>query len=160
MSTELPEEVSLFDTMDSLVIANGQLTGGLPSSIFKMQNLKQLDLDKNAMDGELIIDGEGSIERLDINFNNFSGSIDFLASFPNLVEAQLDNNMFDGTIPDNLGSLTNLRILTLHGNALTGTMPQSVCDLKDHKLKYLMADCDGSNPKVVCPCCTHCNPYR
>ena len=50
-----------------------------------------------------------TLERLDINFNEFSGSIDFLTAFPNLVEAHLDNNMFNGTIPSELGQLSSLR---------------------------------------------------
>jgi hypothetical protein len=51
-------------------------------------------------------------------------------------------------------------ILTLHENSLSGTMPESVCDLRrNYNLKYLMADCKGPNPKVVCDCCTHCSPY-
>lgn len=157
---KLPEELSLFEDMENLVIQNSQLTGRIPPSIFELQHLQQIDLDKNAMSGVITPVVNNTLERLDINFNEFSGSIDFLTAFPNLVEAHLDNNMFNGTIPSELGQLSSLHILTLHENSLSGTMPESVCDLRrNYNLKYLMADCKGPNPKVVCDCCTHCSPY-
>ena len=69
----------------------------------------QIDLDKNAMSGPIAQVNNGSLRRLDINFNEFTGDIGFLTSFPNLSFAQLDNNQFTGTIPESLGTLTNLR---------------------------------------------------
>ena len=97
------------EEVESIVMQKGTLIEEIPSSVFGVQTLKQVDLDKNTMGGIISTDVESSVERLDINFNNFSGSIDFLTSFPNLVEAQLDNNNFHGTIPASLGQLTNLR---------------------------------------------------
>jgi hypothetical protein len=106
---KLPEELSLFEDMENLVIQNSQLTGRIPPSIFELQHLQQIDLDKNAMSGVITPVVNNTLERLDINFNEFSGSIDFLTAFPNLVEAHLDNNMFNGTIPSELGQLSSLR---------------------------------------------------
>ena len=157
---KLVAEVALFDHMMSLVIKDSKIVGDIPPAIFDLQGLKQIDLDKNNMTGVVKAVDNKSLQRLDLNFNRLSGGIEFLHGFPNLQEAHLDNNMFEGTIPSDLGQLKSLSILTLHGNSLTGTMPQSVCNLRtNHTLKYLMADCEGPNPKVVCDCCTHCSPY-
>lgn len=171
------------------------MTGSIPTAILEIPGIKQIDFDMNEMSGTIPVVNNTSLERLDINFNNLTGGVDFLQSFPNLVYAQLDNNEFTGTIPESLGTLTNLsklqiktscvvlplqphvfhlltitskhlylwretEALTLHGNSLTGSMPESICKLYDHNLIYLMADCDGDKPKVSCPCCSHCNPYR
>lgn len=111
------------------------------------------------MNGEISIDedSESFLEKLNVNLNSFTGNIDFLSKLPYLTEARLDNNMFQGTIPIVIGQMVNLRVLTLHGNSLTGTMPDEICALRsDHELKTLEADCDGSNPKVACSCCTKC----
>lgn len=157
---QLPEELSMLKNLRQILVKKGEITGGIPPAIFELPSLIRLDLDKQDMSGIIEVNNESALQRLDINFNNFTGSIDFLTSFPNIIEAHLDNNNFSGEIPDALGQLKNLHILTLHGNLFKGTMPQSICDLRrNHNLKYLMADCDGPSPKVFCECCTHCNPY-
>ncbi len=106
---KLPRELSLFERMENLVIQNSQLTGSIPSDVIGLSNLKHIDLDKNSMKGAIPPVDNHALERLDINFNEFSGSIEFLSGFPNLIEAHLDNNMFNGTIPSELGQLTSLR---------------------------------------------------
>ncbi len=108
ISIELSEEFSIFTEVKSVVIQNGNVTGTIPKSLLSLPNIKQIDMDKNRMSGSIASVEYGSLERLDINFNEFTGDIGFLASFPNLTYAQLDNNQFTGTIPESLGSLTNL----------------------------------------------------
>eukprot|EP00979_Chaetoceros_neogracilis_P011840 scaffold3003_cov267-Chaetoceros_neogracile.AAC.5 len=92
-----------------IAIKHSSMKGSLPINMFTVPSLKHIDLDKNELSGIIEVDGESSVQRLDINFNKFSGSIDFLTSFPNITEAHLDNNSFNGTIPASLGDLTNLR---------------------------------------------------
>lgn len=86
----------------------------IPSSILDIQSLQNLDLDKNRLQGTFPISGKKSTTntemlRLDLNFNEISGSLDFLSYFPNLKEAHLDNNNFEGKIPEAVGALSNLR---------------------------------------------------
>jgi Leucine-rich repeat (LRR) protein len=99
----------MLQNLRQILLKKGQITGPIPPSIFEISSLKQLDLDKNQMSGEIKVHAESAIQRLDINFNNFSGSIDFLTSFPNIMEAHLDNNNFSGKIPAALGQLKDLR---------------------------------------------------
>ena len=40
-------------------------------------------------------------------------------------------NQFSGVIPENIGNLTNLRVLLLHNNQLSGTIPESICNLEN-----------------------------
>lgn len=131
-------------------------------SLTNLRYLQNLDLDKNNIEGSFPFESSkkiGEMLRLDINFNFLTGNLDFMTMFPNLKEAHLDNNNFGGTIPESLGEQENLRILTLHQNNFTGTMPTSVCRLREElNLYVLTADCGGADPKVECPCCTHCFP--
>jgi len=158
----LPEEVSVLPKLQHLVSQRGNMTD-IHLNIQELGNLKHLDFDKNNIHGTFPNSGNvemTSMERIDINYNSFSGGLEFLNSYPNLKEAHLDNNAFNGTIPESLGELSNLRILTLQNNSLTGTMPSSICDLRENgKLSVLIADCGGFEPKVNCTCCTHCFPF-
>ena len=101
-------EISLLENLEEIVFQKGSMQESIPSQIFRMPSLEHIDLDRNELSGTIEVNGESSVQKLDINFNNFTGSIDFLTSFPNITVAFLDNNNFDGTIPSSLGNLTNL----------------------------------------------------
>ena len=47
----------------------------------------------------------------------------------NLIELFLDNNQLTGEIPVEIGQLTNLEDVNLSYNQLTGEIPPEVCDL-------------------------------
>jgi hypothetical protein len=49
----------------------------------------------------------------------------------------LSDNQLTGSIPDDIGYLTNLTQLKLNGNQLTGEIPESICDLNNIELRYL-----------------------
>ncbi|GJY76062.1 MDIS1-interacting receptor like kinase 2-like protein [Tanacetum coccineum] len=62
------------------------------------------------------------------------GSLD-LASFPNLEELYIHNCNLEGSIPEQIGLLSDLTYLSLSGNQLTGKLPLSFANLTH--LKYL-----------------------
>lgn len=74
-------------------------------------------------------------------------------------------NGFSGTIPEEMGNLSQMRVATIYQTFFSGTMPQSVCALRDingGNLQSLIAECDdipGTGPQFVCEaptCCTDC----
>ena len=66
----------------------------------------------------------------------------------------LDDNEFEGTVPTELGELTNLKKLTLHNNLVTGSIDVRICKLNDELfLTQLSADCSGEMPEIECDCC-------
>ena len=50
-------------------------------------------------------------------------------SVENTTELNLYNNQLTGSIPPEIGNLTNLAFLYLNENQLTGEIPDSICDL-------------------------------
>ncbi len=103
-------EVSFLPQLRSLEVQQGKIKY-IPRSIIVLQNLQNLDLDKNLIEGPFPVRHETnlSLVRLDINFNSFNGNLDFVTKFQNLKEAHLDNNKFTGNIPEEIGELSNLR---------------------------------------------------
>mmetsp|Transcript_35676 Transcript_35676/g.93652 ORF Transcript_35676/g.93652 Transcript_35676/m.93652 type:complete len:102 (+) Transcript_35676:375-680(+) len=57
----------------------------------------------------------------------------------------LSDNSLSGTIPSEVGLLSNLGHLRLYDNSLSGTIPASICDFE--KLSY----CNLANNPFACP---------
>ena len=65
-----------------------------------------------------------------------------------------------GTLPTELGHLTELTELALHFNDVTGSMPPEICALRKANLKDLQADCKFTAvAQLKCDeeCCTECH---
>lgn len=106
----MPNQLSLLPGLDILEISNSNITGTIPESILELSNLRLIDFDKNSITGVYPHSAalKPNLIKLDINFNEISGSIDFLTQYPNVKYVYLDNNKFNGAIPEALGDLTSL----------------------------------------------------
>ena len=75
-------------------------------------------------------DADGRVTRLNLDFNQLSGSIPSeLGNLANLERLLLEGNQLSGTIPPELGDLANLAELYLGGNQLSGSIPPELGDL-------------------------------
>ncbi len=75
-------------------------------------------------------DANGRVDSLALGTNLLSGSIPAeLGDLTNLKYLALNNNSLSGSIPAELGDLTNLRELYLRENNLTGSIPAALGDL-------------------------------
>lgn len=71
-----------------------------------------------------------------------------------------DNPAMTGTIPTEMGLLSDLARFDINGCGFTGTMPEEICALRgDLTLAKLKADClpisTGEIP-LFCDCCSRC----
>jgi len=69
-------------------------------------------------------------ERLDLPYNYLTGSIPpEIGNLTNLHSLYLNNNQLTGGIPSEIGNLTNLTKVILGGNQLTGSIPSEIGNL-------------------------------
>ena len=81
---------------------------------------------------------QGRVWGVDLRDNALAGSIPSdVGSLTNLKILNLRDNELTGSIPAELGNLTNLERLELHRNGLTGPIPPSLGNLADLRLLYL-----------------------
>jgi len=74
----------------------------------------------------------GHVVWLDLSLNNLTGSIPpELGNLTNLQEIYLSSNQLTGSIPPELGNLTNLQRLNLYHNQLTGSIPPELGNLNN-----------------------------
>ena len=71
-----------------------------------------------------------NLTHLYLDNNQLTGSIPIeMGNLTNLKWVYLNNNQFNGEIPSEIGNLTNLNELWLNTNQLSGQIPGSICDL-------------------------------
>ena len=88
-------------------------------------------------DGVILSSDSSRLNRLALSVNDLTGSIPpELGSLTNLENLVLNANRLTGNIPPELGSLTNLEYLLLHENELTGSIPPELGSLTN--LEYLL----------------------
>ena len=80
----------------------------------------------------------GRVTTLWLDGNNLSGSIPSeLGNLSNLNSLLLDGNALSGPIPSELGNLSSLKALLLNGNALSGPIPSELGNLSNLRSLWL-----------------------
>ncbi|MCZ0954476.1 MAG: leucine-rich repeat domain-containing protein, partial [Rhodospirillaceae bacterium] len=86
-------------------------------------------------------DNSGRVTMIDLSSNQLSGSIPAeLGDISNLEELWLYNNELSGPIPGELGDLSSLRLLILSLNQLSGSIPTGLGNLSNLELLSLNAN--------------------
>lgn len=139
-----------------LLMPANNLTGSIPIELFTgLPRLEQIVLDENAFTGTLptILSGATSelsstkktnphMRQLRISNNLLTGAIhrSVLEYHPNLESLDLSLNEISGTIPSEVGKLSNLTSLQLYSNVFTGLVPQSLWALTKLQVIILYQD--------------------
>ncbi|PON34090.1 Tyrosine-protein kinase [Trema orientale] len=114
----------------NLELRDMKLSGSIPQALEYCGSLQRLDLGGNDFTGTIpsqICDWVPFITTLDLSSNGFSGSIPTaLGKCQYLNELILNDNRLSGTIPYEIASLGRLKKFSVANNQLTGAIPSSL----------------------------------
>ncbi|KAF2295685.1 hypothetical protein GH714_033581 [Hevea brasiliensis] len=152
---KIPESISELKRIQQIELFNNQLYGELPESLSNLTTLRQFDVSQNNLTGNLLENISAlPLQSLNLNDNHFNGEIpEVLALNPNLSELKLFNNSFTGKLPANLGRYSDLEDFDVSTNDFTSELPQYLCHRK--KLQRLVAFVNrfsGSLPETLSEC--------
>ena len=109
---------------DGSKVQDSGLTGGIPTWLNDMTDMRELWLWGNSLSGSIPdLSGMTSLKRLKLANNRLMGGVPEASRLPpNMTWLIIDRNPLGGGVPD-LSSLSSLRLLWLHSNRLTGAIP-------------------------------------
>ncbi|KAK4589554.1 hypothetical protein RGQ29_020211 [Quercus rubra] len=115
----------------ALILNRQDLGGVLPRSLVKLHYLTYLDLYGNFLSHNIPHEWASTkLEILSLSVNNLSGPIpSFLGNITTLRYMNIENNLFSGMVPLELGKLVNLEHLILSANNLSGELPVALTKL-------------------------------
>lgn len=147
----LPNETSQFLRLMSFKASNNLLTGELPLVLGTYPEINVIDLSHNQIYGTLPLTLFTTLRLMDLNLsgNSFTGNIPFphaatsqssgVPSLPtqnlSLVSLDLSNNSLSGLLPQNIGIMSQLRLLDIARNNISGQIPRQFGML--HGLQYI-----------------------
>ncbi|KAI3691070.1 hypothetical protein L2E82_49287 [Cichorium intybus] len=127
----VPEALGTFKNLRTLDLTNNRIEGGIPSSFGNLNDLQRLLLSGNNLNQDLPglfnnLSGPGterSLQILDLNYNQLSGSLPDFTTFTALKELYLGQNQLNGSFPRKFWQISNLLILDLADNRINGLLP-------------------------------------
>ncbi|KAH9648743.1 hypothetical protein KPL70_025714 [Citrus sinensis] len=130
----IPEAFQHMVSLKHLFLFDSELEGGIPKFFGNMCSLKMLGLSFNKLSGQFsqVIQNlscgcvENSLERLYLQYNDFTGPLPLLGGFSSLELLELDVNCLNGTIDKSLCQLSKLESLSLGGNSFTGVISEKI----------------------------------
>ena len=140
-----PASVSLAKSLVTVDLGNMGLTGPMPTDFFtKLPKLSTFSVANNKLEGNPL-DTMGACSEL--TFVKLSGNL-FKGSFPttnsklpmrmvNMDTFQIDQNSFTGSLPDELGSWSKLRVLSLNDNKFSGDVSKALANKKSLEQLFL-----------------------
>ncbi|XP_030967701.1 probable leucine-rich repeat receptor-like serine/threonine-protein kinase At3g14840 [Quercus lobata] len=114
-----------------LFLQGQDLDGVLPRALVKLPYLKSLHLTLNYLSGNIPHEWASTqLEFLSLSMNNLSGPLpSFLGNITTLTYLGIENNLFSGMVPLELGKLVNLENLILSANNFSGELPVALTNL-------------------------------
>ncbi|XP_050156387.1 probable LRR receptor-like serine/threonine-protein kinase At3g47570 isoform X1 [Malus sylvestris] len=113
----------------SLWLGSNLLTSKIPSSLWELKYILELDLSSNSLVGPLSEDiGKlKDVVDMDLSNNHFSGNIPgSIGGLQKMINLSLANNYLEGPIPGSFKTLLSLEFLDLSKNNLSGVIPKSL----------------------------------
>ncbi|XP_072999732.1 receptor kinase-like protein Xa21 [Typha latifolia] len=152
---KFPNVVSNLSTgLQKLSMNKNQISGSIPEGIENLVGLASLYLEENILTGPIptTIGKLQNLHVLSLHENRFSGEIPFsMGNLTLLTRLTLDQNELEGPIPTSFGNLQNLELLDLSSNKLNGTIPRELVSLSSLSSYLAMSSnsLSGSLPMEV-----------
>ena len=125
----IPETLGNLVSLRVLYLVRNQLEGEIPTSFNNLCNLRILKLHRNNLTGLLAKNflscAKDRLERLDLSFNKFVGSVPDFVGFLSLKRLFLGHNQFNGTLPGSIAQLAQLEFLKIPSNSLEGNVSEA-----------------------------------
>nr|TKR85106.1 putative LRR receptor-like serine/threonine-protein kinase [Populus alba] len=123
----IPLGIGMLSKLQYLNLSSNDLSSSIPPQLGDLSNLADFDLSFNSLSGSLPAELRGlrNLQRMLIGNNLLGGSLP-VNLFPvpsQLQTVVLKRNGFNGSVPDVLWSLPQLRLLDISGNNFTGILP-------------------------------------
>ncbi|GJP42044.1 hypothetical protein CLOM_g1640 [Closterium sp. NIES-68] len=124
----IPDMISQFQHLTQLALPFCHLKGSIPDGLFNLTSLVALSLLGNSVTGTIPVGISRlvNLQILALHVNQLSGPIDPLCNLPQLRYLNLNQNAFNGSLPNDLGTLTNLFTLHVEENSFSGSIPSSL----------------------------------
>ena len=124
----LPSEIAKLSKLEQLFLGSNSFSGALPSELQSLSSMESFQANMNNFEGYIfnIVSGWPLLKNLDVGNNDFDGSIP--TKLPSSLQTlRLDRNSIGGTLPTELGTLTNLISVILTQNfRLGGWLPSEL----------------------------------
>jgi Leucine-rich repeat (LRR) protein len=162
LAGELPSQLLQHPEIVYVYIRNNNLDLHLPTVLGNgtWPSLFAAWLDSNNVTGPIpaTIADKVTLASFSITNTTLRGSIPTeMGLLTDMRRLWLYNNELTGVVPDELANLAQLEVFEVHGNPdLSGRMPQGVCDViqeAKYQFKSLTASCSSLNCDS---CCTEC----
>ncbi|CAB9513970.1 Leucine Rich Repeat [Seminavis robusta] len=134
ISGTIPTELGLLsDSLSQIFATNAQLEGTFPSELGMLQKLEKISTDGNMLTGTLPeeLGDATSLDSLVFIANSLSGTIPESIWHLPLGILALGLNQLSGTIPTEIGLMSNLTYLSLSYNGFSGEIPSQIGLLTD-----------------------------
>lgn len=115
------------------------ISGEIPSQLFVLKELMDLNLGQNVLNGSIPAEIEqlSNMQYLSLGINNFTGPVPpELGNLTKLIILSFSSNNFVGPLPTSLGKLTSLQELYIDSSGVSGPIPQEFANLKSLQILW------------------------